>query len=112
MARLEELVGGRTRLPLVAGWDRRFRLSMRCLFLLAAAALLAFAQKDEPRKLRAYFWDGTGVEFEQEATGSAVLALHGGGLTVSDEGIERVVSDKDGNILYAYFVEAWTGPQA
>jgi hypothetical protein len=33
-----------------------------------AAALLAFAQKDEPRKLRAYFLDGTGVEFEQEAT--------------------------------------------
>src|SRR6202050_5481029 len=78
--------------------------------ILLAAALLAFAQKDEPRRLRAYFLDGTGVEFEQEATGSTVLALHGGGVAVSDEGIERVVSDKDGNILYAYFVEAWAGP--
>jgi hypothetical protein len=39
------------------------------------------------------------------------LALHGGGLAVSDEGIERVVPDKDGNILYAYFVEAWASPQ-
>src|ERR1700677_2811238 len=80
--------------------------------ILLMAALLAFAQKDEPRKLRAWFSDGTGVEFEQEATGSTVLALHGGGVAVSDEGIERVVSDKDGNILYAYFVEAWAGPQA
>ncbi len=111
MAKLEESVSGRKRLPHVAGWDRRFRLSMRCLLLLAAAALLAFAQKDEPRKLRAWFSDGTGVEFEQETTGSAVLAMHGGGLTVSDEGIERVVSDKDGNILFAYFVEAWASPQ-
>jgi len=84
----------------------------RCLLVLAATALVAFAQKDEPRKLRAWFSDGTGVEFEQEATGSTVLALHGGGVTVSDEGIERVVSDKDGNILYAYFVEAWASPQA
>jgi hypothetical protein len=80
--------------------------------ILLAAALLAFAQKDEPRRLRAYFLDGTGVEFEQETTGSTVLALHGGGVAVSDEGIERVVSDKDGNILYAYFVEAWASPQA
>jgi hypothetical protein len=79
--------------------------------ILLAAALLAFAQKDEPRKLRAYFLDGTGVEFEQEATGSTVLPLHGGGVSVSDEGIERVVWDKDGNILYAYFVEAWASPQ-
>src|ERR1700683_2476438 len=79
--------------------------------ILLAAALLAFAQKDEPRKLRAYYLDGTGVEFEQETTGSTVLALHGGGLAVSDEGIERVVPDKDGNILYAYFVEAWASPQ-
>jgi hypothetical protein len=85
---------------------------MRCWFVLAAAALLAFAQKDEPHKLRAWFSDGTGVEFEQEATGSTVLALHGGGVSVSDEGIERVVQDKDGNILYAYFVEAWASPQA
>src|ERR1700735_615636 len=80
--------------------------------ILLAATLLAFAQKDEPRKLRAYFLDGTGVECEQEATGSTVLALHGGGVRVSDAGIERVVSDKDGNILYAYFVEAWAGPRA
>jgi hypothetical protein len=80
--------------------------------ILLAAALLAFAQKDEPRKLRAYFLDGTGVEFEQEATGSTVLALHGGGLAVSDEGIERVVPDKEGNILYAYFIEAWASPQS
>src|SRR5580700_11170912 len=80
--------------------------------ILLAAALLAFAQKDEPRKLRAYFLDGTGVEFEQEATGSTVLALHGGGLAVSDEGIERIVSDKDGNVLYAYLVEAWASPQS
>ena len=111
MTRLEESVGRRKRPPHAAGWDRRFRLSMRCLFLLTAAALLAFAQKDEPRKLRAYYLDGTGVEFEQEATGSTVLALHGGGLAVSDEGIERIVPDKDGNILYAYFVEAWASPQ-
>jgi hypothetical protein len=104
MTKLEESVGSR--------WDRRFRLSMRRLFVLAVAALLAFAQKDEPRKLRAYFLDGTGVEFEQEATGSTVLPLHGGGVAVSDEGIERIVPDKDGNILYAYFVEAWTSPQS
>jgi hypothetical protein len=94
------------------GWGRRFRLSLSCLFLLAAAALVGSAQKAEPRKLRAFFLDGTGVEFEQEATGSTVLPLHGGGVAVSDEGIERVVWDKDGNILYAYFVEAWAGPQA
>jgi len=85
---------------------------VRRIAVLLAAALLAFAQKDEPRKLRAWFADGTGVEFEQETTGSTVLALHGGGLTVSDAGIERVVSDKDGNLLYAYFVEAWAGSQA
>jgi hypothetical protein len=85
---------------------------MKRVPILLAAALLAFAQKDEPRKLRAYFLDGTGVEFEQEATGATVLPWHGGGVSVSDEGIERVVSDKDGNILYAYFVEAWAGPQA
>lgn len=84
----------------------------RRISILLAAALLAFAQKDEPRKLRAWFSDGTGVEFEQETTGSTVLALHGGGVTVSDEGIQRVVSDKDGNILYAYFVEAWASPEA
>src|ERR1700689_3392552 len=80
--------------------------------ILLAAALLAFAQKDEPRKLRAYFLDGTGGEFGQEAPGATGLPWHGGGVSVSDEGIERVVSDKDGNILYAYFVEAWAGPQA
>ena len=77
-----------------------------------AAALLAFAQKDEPRKLRAWFRDGTGVEFEQETTGSTALALHGGGVAVSDAGIERIVPDKDGNILFAYFVEAWADPQS
>jgi hypothetical protein len=47
--------------------------------VLLAAALFAFAQKNEPRKLRAWFADGTGVEFEQETTGSTALALHGGG---------------------------------
>jgi hypothetical protein len=86
-------------------------MTRRLLLLLAVAPMLASAQKDDPRKLRAWFPDGTGVEFEQETTGSTALALHGGGLTVSDEGIQRVVSDKDGNILYAYFVEAWAGPQ-
>ena len=84
----------------------------RISILFGAAALLAFAQKDQPHKLRAWFADGTGVEFEQEATGSTVLALHGGGVSVSDGGIQRVVSDKDGNILYAYFVDAWANPQA
>ena len=84
---------------------------LRRIAVLLAAATLAFAQKEEPRKLRAWFRDGTGVEFEQETTGSTVLAMHGGSVTVSDAGIERIVSDKDGNILYAYFVEAWTDPQ-
>jgi len=84
----------------------------RISILLAASALFAFAQKDEPRKLRAWFQDGTGVEFEQETTGATQLAMHGGGVAVSDAGIERVVPDKDGNILYAYFVEAWTDPQS
>src|SRR5580692_9049131 len=79
--------------------------------VLLAAALFAFAQKNEPRKLRAWFADGTGVEFEQETTGSTALALHGGGVAVSDRGIQRVVSDRDGNILYSYFVDAWANPQ-
>lgn len=84
----------------------------RISILLTAAALFAFAQKDEPRKLRAWFSDGTGVEFEQETTGSTHLAMHGGSVAVSDAGIERIVLDKDGNILYAYFIEAWTDPQS
>lgn len=70
------------------------------------------ADKDQPHKLRAWFADGTGVEFEQETTGSTVLAMHGGGLTVDDHGTERIVEDKNGNILYGYGVEAWAGPQA
>src|ERR1700722_15749525 len=87
-------------------------MTRRLLLLLAMAPLLASAQKDDPRKLRAWFPDGTGVEFEQETTGSTALALHGGGVTVSDRGIERVVSDRDGNILYAYFVDAWANSQS
>jgi hypothetical protein len=79
--------------------------------VLLTAALFAFAQTDQPRKLRAWFADGTGVEFEQETTGSTALALHGGGVSVSDRGIQRVVSDRDGNILYAYFVDAQANPQ-
>jgi hypothetical protein len=84
---------------------------LRRIAVLLAAAILAFAQKDEPRKLRAWFRDGTGVEIEQETTGSTVLALHGGGLVVDDQGIHRVVLDKDGYTVYAYGIEAWAGPQ-
>ena len=112
MTKLEESVGRRKRLPYVAGWDRRFRLSMRCSFALAAVALLASAQKDDSRNLRAWFPDGTGVEFDMETTGStSPPSSSAGSLVVNDKGIHRVVSDKSGNILYAYGIEAFAGPQ-
>jgi hypothetical protein len=42
--------------------------------ILLAAALLAFAEKDEPRKLRAWFADGTGIEFSRIRT--AIYSTH------------------------------------
>jgi hypothetical protein len=75
------------------------------------ASLVASAQPNDPRKLRAWFPDGTGVEFDTETTGSTSQSSSGGALVVNDQGIHRVVSDKDGNILYAYRVEAFAGPQ-
>jgi hypothetical protein len=86
-------------------------MTRRLLLLLAAASLVASAQKDDSRKLRAWFPDGTGLEFDCETTGSTPLPSRAGAVLVNDQGVHRVVSDKDGDTLYAYGVEAWTGPQ-
>jgi hypothetical protein len=85
------------------------RLRHLAIFLLAV--LPASAQDKGPRKLRAWFADGTGVEFDTETTGSTLFESHGGAVTGSDKGIKRVVLDKDGNPLYEYGIEAWAGPQ-
>src|ERR1700677_2985105 len=86
-------------------------MSKRFLILLVASALLALAQKDESRKLRAWFADGTGVEYETETTGATILTSHGGSVMVNDTGIYRFVLDRAGNTLYSYRIEAFAGPR-
>jgi hypothetical protein len=75
-----------------------------------AAALIALAQQNEPRKLRAWFPNGIGVEFDTETTGSTPAPSFQGALTITHDQFTRKIFDKDGNTLFAYVIEASAGP--
>ncbi len=61
-------------------------MKLSWLISLAAAAT---AQTNDARKLRAWFPDGTGLEFETETTGSTSAYSRSGGVVVNNRGIRR-----------------------
>lgn len=86
----------------------------KALFRLMSLSLLAMALHADPQKvLRASFPDGTGLEIFTETTGSSPIDSRGvmgiGPGTGSHDLVNRVVIDRDNNILFAYNLEASRG---
>lgn len=67
---------------------------------------------DEPRKLRAWFKGGIGVEFTVQSTAANSSMTETNGVMVSDEGTLRLVQNAPGDLLFSYWVEAVAGRDA
>ena len=80
------------------------------VFLALTAGTLSAQSAD---RVLAYFFDGTAVEIHSEATGSTPLSSLGsigiGPGVGKQDLVNRVVVDRDNNVLFAYNLEAARG---
>jgi len=85
----------------------------RGLLALAAIAVLATVMHAaRPYTMRAWFPDGTGLEIFTETSGASELEVQSGlgiGPGVTHDLVNRVVVDRNNNILFAYNIEASRG---
>src|SRR5215469_15863604 len=66
---------------------------------------------DEPRKLRAWFKGGIGVEFSLQSSAPNSSITNSNGVQVSDEGTVRIVRNPEGDLLFSYRLEAVRGKE-
>jgi hypothetical protein len=78
----------------------------RSILILLTLSLAAQAQTDRRKSVRAWFADGTGVEIQTEATGpSTTVELTQGVIGISYDRQFRLVTDKNGHALFAYYLD-------
>jgi hypothetical protein len=85
----------------------------RELLVLLVATASGVMGEDRSNAIDAWFPDGTGLEIYAESTGSTQINAAAGGIT-SKRGVDRVfrlVGDRDNNLIFGYFLEAYRNTQ-
>jgi hypothetical protein len=83
------------------------------LLVLLVATASGVMGEDRSNAIDAWFPDGTGLEIYAESTASTQIKAAAGGIT-SERGIDRVfrlVGDRDNNLIFGYFLEAYRNTQ-